>query len=110
MQNLHVHLKNINFVMKTVDPCRTDKVFQLIPANDNKPSDKRMCELTYHHIYTFRHIKNIQFLFYKLYLFNHLYWTCTVGVVSMLNQKGKDILQYNTVQEYCNQPDKMHEV
>ena len=73
MQNLHVHLKNINFIMKTVDPCRTDKVFQLILTNDNKHSDKRMCELTYHHICTFKHFKNVQFLFHKPYLFNCLY-------------------------------------
>jgi hypothetical protein len=32
-------LKNINFIMKTVDPCRTNKVFQLLLTNDNKPSD-----------------------------------------------------------------------
>jgi hypothetical protein len=51
------------------------------------------------------------FFFINLtYLFNCLNCTCTVGVVSMLNQKDKEITQYNTVQEYCNQLDKMHEV
>jgi hypothetical protein len=32
-------LKNVNFIMKTVDPCRTDKVSKLLLTNNNKPSD-----------------------------------------------------------------------
>ena len=68
MQNLH-----INFNVKTVDPRRKDKVFQRLLTNDNKPSDKKVCELTDHHIYTFKNFKNVQFLFHNPYLFNYLY-------------------------------------
>jgi hypothetical protein len=72
--------------MKTVNPCRTDKVLQLILTNDNKPSDKRMCELTI--IFTLLSIsKMFSFFFIDLtYLTvctEHALW----GVVSMLKSE-----------------------